>query len=381
MSISYHSKFSAAGILLILATSSLLLSSPSWGKSAKEKKIEQNRTTRDKKYDLIRELNQDEQLAKTILATLDAKIQALENEIHSIKEQFDQANFEKERLEGEKTNLEDELANFKSNLKQRIRGIYMQGELTYLDLVFQATSFGDAIDRLYFVQTIVERDKSLVRDASLSQEALAGKISQIDGQITEIDRIKQALESQQVEIEATRGEKQLTIAAINNDQVLFERQIKILEEVNKKIMQEIRDEAKSASKWNKEWTDNFDEPCKGSITSGYGMRKHPILGVKKMHTGVDIGAPKGTRVSVGGEGKVIFTGIKRGYGKTVIVDHGNNRTTLYAHLSKISCKAGQPLQKGAKVGEVGSTGYSTGNHLHFEVRIKGATVDPLKHLD
>jgi murein DD-endopeptidase MepM/ murein hydrolase activator NlpD len=96
-----------------------------------------------------------------------------------------------------------------------------------------------------------------------------------------------------------------------------------------------------------------------------------------MHTGVDIGAPEGTPVKPGAPGKVISTGWMGGYGNAVIVDHGGGRTTLYAHLSKIECSAGDEVNLNSIIGRVGSTGYSTGNHLHFEVRIKGDPVDPL----
>lgn len=381
MNIGTSSKTLIVLCVCFLVAVSVIYSPPSLGKSAKEKKIDQNRTKRDKLYDLIRDLNQDEEQLATITATLDGKIERLEEEILSIKTQYEQANTEQLQFEEDQAKLEDDLQDYKANLRKRTRAIYMQGDLTYLDLVFQATSFGDAIDRLYFIQTIVERDKAMVEHARDAREDLDVKIVQIATQKTEINRIQEILELQQGELEETRGDKQLLIEAINNDKALFEKQIKSIEEENVKFMKEIREYAKSAAKWNKKWDGNFAKPCKGSITSGYGMRKHPILGVRKMHTGVDIGAPKGTRVTVGGEGKVIFTGTKRGYGKTVIVDHGNNRTTLYAHLSKISCEAGNHLQEGAKVGEVGSTGYSSGNHLHFEVRINGETVDPFKHLN
>lgn len=381
MDISTSSKTLIVLCVCCLVAISVIYSQPSLGKSAKEKKIDQNRTKRDKLYDLIRDLNQDEEQLATITATLDGKIEGLEGEILSIKTQYEQANTEQLRLEEDKAKLEDDLQDYKANLRKRTRAIYMQGDLTYLDLVFQATSFGDAIDRLYFIQTIVERDKTMVEHARDAREDLDVKIVQIATQKTEINRIQEILEIQQGELEETRGDKQLLIEAINNDKALFEKQIKSIEEENVKFMKEIREYANSKAKWNKKWDGNFARPASGSITSGYGMRRHPILGVRKMHTGVDIGAPKGTRVNAGGAGKVIYAGTKRGYGKTVVVDHGNNRTTLYAHMSKINCAAGDILKEGQKLGEVGNTGLSKGNHLHFEVRINGNTVDPFKHLD
>ena len=270
-------------VLFLMAIVSIPYSAPSLGKSAKEKQIEKNRNTRDNLYDIIRSQNQNAQEISSVIASLDENIETLENEIQSIKDQFEQANNERDRLEQVKNSLEDKLTSYHSKLVKRCRSIYMQGELTYLDMIFQATSFGDAIDRLYFVQTIVERDQSLVKSANDSQQEIDEKLSQIDVQIVEIERIKQVLETQQAELETARGDKQQVIEAINNDKALYEAQIQNLEEENKKCQQEIRDIANSASKWNKKWTGSFKPPCNGTITSRYGVRKHPILGVKKTH--------------------------------------------------------------------------------------------------
>jgi murein DD-endopeptidase MepM/ murein hydrolase activator NlpD len=123
-------------------------------------------------------------------------------------------------------------------------------------------------------------------------------------------------------------------------------------------------------------------PCAGRVTSPYGMRYHPIYGENRMHTGIDIGAPHGTPVYAVKDGYVVYKGVMGGYGNTILVEHGDCRT-LYAHLSKITVKAGEMVQAGQKIGEVGSTGNSTGPHLHFEVRTgKDRTeyVDPAKYL-
>lgn len=113
----------------------------------------------------------------------------------------------------------------------------------------------------------------------------------------------------------------------------------------------------------------------GRVSSEFGMRTHPISGKRKMHTGIDIAAPAGTRVNSMKEGKVVFAGQKGGYGNMVIVDHGNGVTTRYAHLSSINVRPGDSVDAGQKLGGVGSTGNSTGNHLHFEVRENGNPVN------
>ncbi len=122
-------------------------------------------------------------------------------------------------------------------------------------------------------------------------------------------------------------------------------------------------------------------PCSGYVASGFGWRRDPVIpGRYEFHEGIDIAAPYGTPVYAAASGKVIAAWWNGGYGRTVIIDHGNGLRTVYAHLLKIDVKVGQVVKKGQKIGEVGSTGRSTGPHLHFEVRVWGVPVDPMRYL-
>lgn len=121
-------------------------------------------------------------------------------------------------------------------------------------------------------------------------------------------------------------------------------------------------------------------PTQGPITSTFGPRRHPVTGEHRQHAGVDIGAPTGTPVVAANGGAVTFTGSASGYGNTVIVDHGNGLTTLYAHLSSIGVRSGQSVAAGEQIGAVGATGLATGPHLHFEVRSHGVAQDPARWL-
>lgn len=120
-------------------------------------------------------------------------------------------------------------------------------------------------------------------------------------------------------------------------------------------------------------------PVKGKFTSPFGYRIHPISRTRRLHTGQDIGAPNGTPIAAAKDGIVTFTGWKGGYGNTVIIDHGNGITTLYAHQSRIASTPGTKVRQGQLIGYVGTTGASTGNHLHWEVRVNGAPVNPIPY--
>jgi murein DD-endopeptidase MepM/ murein hydrolase activator NlpD len=110
------------------------------------------------------------------------------------------------------------------------------------------------------------------------------------------------------------------------------------------------------------------------------MRVHPVFKTKMMHTGMDIRAPRGTPVRAAGPGEVLFAGWLRGYGQVIIIDHGNNLSSVYAHLSSMSVREGAAVKKGQTIGAVGSTGTATGAHLHFEVRVGGDARDPMRYL-
>jgi len=119
-------------------------------------------------------------------------------------------------------------------------------------------------------------------------------------------------------------------------------------------------------------------PARGVFTSGFGLRRHPVFRILRMHTGQDIAAPYGTPVRAAADGQVLYTGWFGGYGKIVVIDHGGGLSTLYAHLSAILTGEGAVVRRGQVIGRVGSTGYSTGPHVHFEVRVNGRPIDPVQ---
>ena len=380
MKFSYRTALTALVVGLCLGLV-LVTQIPQASAETSQERMQRNKQQHSKLWERVAKLDQDTGALADIIAGIDQRIEERESEIERIRSQLEEANERHDQLVDEEDALRTKLANHRQNLGERARAIYMQGELTYLELLFGANGIADVIDRVFYVQTILSHDQDLVSAAEQATTELVGKRASIESQIADIDGIAQLLEEQLAELEDLRGEKELSIKAINEDRNLTLRRIKELEAENKRIAAEIREIQNSASAYKgKPWKGAFNKPCSGTITSGYGMRTHPIYGVKKMHTGVDISAPKGTAIKAAGEGKVIFTGRRGGYGKTVIVDHGNSRTTLYAHMSKITCDAGDLVDTGTKLGEVGNTGVSTGNHLHFEVRIDGEPVDPMKDL-
>ena len=158
----------------------------------------------------------------------------------------------------------------------------------------------------------------------------------------------------------------------------FEAQIAALKKESEQVAAFLR--ARQTGKPIAAGSGVFGRPVNGPITSTFGPRQHPIFETTRMHTGVDFGSPSGTPIKAAGAGEVIWAGERGGYGTVVIIDHGGSTATLYAHQSRVAVKDGATVTRGQTIGYVGSTGYSTGPHLHFEVRVGGNPVDPLRYL-
>jgi len=156
----------------------------------------------------------------------------------------------------------------------------------------------------------------------------------------------------------------------------FRGEIRALEREESSIRSKIR----SAAKPTGTRPGRLLRPVPGAISSPYGERVHPILGTSRMHNGADFNAAHGDPIRASAGGKVILAGVKGGFGNTIMIDHGGGMVTLYAHQSKLGASVGDTVKAGQTIGFIGSTGLSTGPHLHFEVRINGVAKNPAKYL-
>jgi murein DD-endopeptidase MepM/ murein hydrolase activator NlpD len=224
---------------------------------------------------------------------------------------------------------------------------------------------GDLVDRLRAMESDLE-DVALsaddaIADAQARQRELESSIRVLDRRIAAKEDVK--------------GELQERITAYEGEIRDFERQeylMAIL--IDNLIAEELR---KSAADLTKESGQGFIMPIEGRLTSPFGLRKHPIFGMVRQHNGVDFGCVRGQPIWAAKAGKVIFAGLKSGYGNVVLIEHEGPVITLYAHQQELLVSAGHRIEKGEVLGRCGSTGWSTGPHLHFEVRTGGEAKDPM----
>jgi len=327
---------------------------------ASQEKLQQ---TRQQQADVLGKLVVINQQLKNANRTLNkAKVTILENE-SKIGELI---------VEQHKT--EDDLSKKSGRLELRVREAYKNGGLNYLDLLFDSESMSDFLSRLYFFEKIIVRDANLItgvradlRDTRLQQKTLTGRTREIKELAQVIADNKQkiaqeALEKEKAlnELKAREGEYAAKIAELQKSS----QQLEVM--IQKKMVERGRTGQKIVSSGEFMW------PVNGRITLRFGA-PHRLQG---RHTGLDIAAPYGSPIVAADAGEVIFAGWWDGYGKAVVIDHGRGRATVYAHMSRIYPTVGTIVAKGQTIGLIGLTGYTTGPHCHFEVRINGVPKNP-----
>jgi murein DD-endopeptidase MepM/ murein hydrolase activator NlpD len=286
--------------------------------------------------------------------------------------------------------LEDAVERVKSRdvlLKSRLRLMYMNGSVSYMDVLFSATSFSDFLDRFLALQNIVGQDKQILEKNKADRETETVKKKQVDTKLAEIQSLTLEAEKVKDTLSNQEAKKEVLIASLDkNLQQLDESD----EEAEKKLVALAAQRAE-LNKKKKALADSFKYsggkllwpvPSRKAIGDGFGYRIDPIKHVRKLHKGIDIPAPKGTTIVAAESGVILIASEVSGYGNTVVIDHGGGIWTWYGHIRKggIMVKEGEKVTRGQKIAEVGSTGDSTGNHLHFEVRKNQEAVNPLPYL-
>lgn len=423
--------------MAIATTGALLITTPSAFANTlddlknEQKQLEQKKNTIDSGIkDTEGKIDQNVSKIDQIMAQikeLDTKIINTEAQISEVLNQIKLTTTEIEKLRASIKELERKIEERDELLKERIRAVQVSGgSVSYLDVLLGANSFIDFIDRFSAVNTLMEADRTILKEqaddkAQLEEQqaSLEKKLQQQEDSKNELVSLKGSLDSQkaskgnlvdQLEVEQAKLINQKEVLETEYDEILNlsqETQNKIvaeqkrLAEVARKAAEEKKrkEEAErkrqqaasggsstaipnvSAGSWTK--------PASGRFTSGYGSRTHPIHGVVKTHYGIDIANSTGTPVLTAADGVVSYAAPLSTYGNVIMVTHsidGKIFTSLYAHLSSIKVSVGQVVSKGQIIGAIGTTGNSTGPHLHFEIHVGNwegmatNSVNPLRYI-
>ncbi len=312
------------------------------------------------------------------------KLEHTQTNLQKNKRQYTNAKNEVESLEKRLEVLLVEHRKYQTYASKRIIQIFKHKRDNYIEFLFNSGDINAFLDRLYFENIVIAHDKKKLRETkACAREVLAVK-ARIEMHKRDLESSIATINRQQTEIQNAISKNEKLIEKLKTDRATWEKAEKDLARQSRVISNMINSELRKTSKDGSvrvSVTGGFIRPVPGKITSPYGTRVHPIFKRKIYHSGVDIGAPYGTSIRAANSGRVMFVGWYSGYGKTIIINHGNINgiptVTLYAHMSQTLVRQGANVAKGAVIGRVGTTGYATGPHLHFEVRQKGNPVNPL----
>jgi murein DD-endopeptidase MepM/ murein hydrolase activator NlpD len=315
---------------------------------------------------------------KAQIKDLAAQITVAKNDLNQKQVAYNKAQQEVTLAEKELNEQKQELENRREVLRQRVRNIYVEGQISYLDILFQSKNLSDFITRLEYFNKLVENDQKILADIAKEKELIEQKAQELQTRRDQAAKLKNQAAEAKAALDSKNQQHQVALSQNKKAQDAIFDQIEKMEADSNAIAAKIRQLTATSSGKVHGTISTYPLPGYNEISDAYGWRIHPITHKKSLHTGTDIPAPTGTPVKAAGTGVVIMAGWYGAYGNAVIIDHGGGYTSLYGHNSKLAVSVGDNVTAGQIIAYVGSTGWSTGPHLHFEVRVNGEPTDPLQ---
>ena len=358
-----------------------------------DRKLESYRSTirqmKVKENDLLVRIDQSQQAtekARQEMTILEYQMSKLQKNIAVLNEEMEQT--------------KNKIRDLGLALERRMIGISKYGTSEELLLIFSAENTHQILNSVYLLGKLAAHDQFLIDQLQKKKQEIELSQQTLENHRDRLLRQSQSLDQERKKYHSTIKQTHTFLNDIRRQKTLAERAAKEMEEAQKAVGQTIltlmrqrkeRDAAtqKAGGKGSTDYLAGrmgrgrgsmFDWPLRGPISSPFGSRTHPVFKTKSFHSGLDISAPRGTAVKAAAPGEVLFEGWMRGYGQVVIVDHGRDYSTVYAHMSSTRVREGTVVKAGTVIGTVGNTGTTTGYHLHFEVRIGSTAKSPLDYL-
>jgi murein DD-endopeptidase MepM/ murein hydrolase activator NlpD len=316
---------------------------------------------------------------KTIETKLNVTTGALNNKKHELKKTENKIEEVQEHIS--KTHSDE--VSLSTDAAQRLREIYEGQRLGFLEMLFQVDSLQAFLDRSYFQERVAELDRNLLQELRAKSAALAQNKEKLGQKRNRLGDMVSEFARQAIAIAKEKFDNEQMANKLRTQRAFYEQAERQLASESHRLETQIVEMESSSRRTRKGMSvgsGRMGMPIVAQVTSPFGWRTHPIFGVRRFHTGVDLAGPNHSAIRAADSGNVLYTGWYGGYGKVVIISHGNGKATLYAHLCKIAANAGDNVSKGDIIGYEGTTGFSTGPHLHFEVRENGIPNNPLNYL-
>lgn len=341
-----------------------------------KKKIEQQQQNLQEEQNRLQNLERE---AAEQLDGLQDSITITNLKIEDTEFQIAQAQERLKRLENQLIAAQDEYETVRIGAVRRLQFMQRQKDAEGWALLLKSENLNEFLERRYLLSKIYQADSNVMAEVQAKADLIVKQQQGVEAQKNSIALLRQQLLARRDQFEAQAGQQNQLIARLKDNRSALEAAQAQLVRDSESLGNLIRQRIAAASGIVL-GTGQMGIPTAGRITSRFGSRLHPVLGYRRFHAGVDFGASYGTGIVAADSGKVIFSGWYGGYGNSVIIDHGGGLTTLYAHASRLNVREGQAVTKGQSIAAVGSTGLSTGPHLHFEVRRNGSPVDPMGFL-
>lgn len=368
--------------------------------SIKQKEAEIEKAKEEKKslqsgLTNVKELKKSLEASKTNLANyiteLDANLAEIQANIEELKTKVSQ---KEEEIAVKTQELEEALAVQKAQyeaMKARIKFMYEKGDSLYLELVFTSSSFSEMLNKAEYVESLARYDRKMLDEYVAYAEYVALCKEGLEEEKSVLDEAKKAVEEEEASLNELIAAKETEINAVSSDiknkeAAIAEYEADIASQ-NETILALEKIVAEERKKLAAEQGRKYDggiftwpAPSYTRISDEYGSRMHPTLGIEKFHNGIDMAAPGGSPILAAYNGKVVAADYSSSMGNYIMIDHGDSLYTIYMHASALYVSKGAEVSKGDKIAAVGSTGRSTGNHLHFSVRLNGNYVNPRNYL-
>lgn len=336
----------------------------------------------------------EEQQAKTNEAS--AKVENVSERLRQIQEELRVATAEYKDVKGQLDSVEDKIsdntellqkteADLKvknKKLQQRVRDIYINGQISYVDVLFGAKDFADLMTRMDVLKRIIKHDYDLIMKVKEEKATVENTRAQLEKDKAEAEVLVADAQAKKAKVEDKESEQQVLLDQAIYDRDTSERMYEEIMAASQEVANMIRRSQMSSAGYSgaPAGAGGMIWPISGPITSEFGWRTHPIFGTARFHSGLDIGGDYGMPIYAAASGTVIYAGWISGYGNAVIIDHGGGVTTLYGHNDSLNVSEGENVAQGQVIAMCGSTGNSTGPHCHFEVRENGEPVSPYGYL-
>ncbi len=357
----------------------------------KEKKQIQSNITNAKA--IVSGLEATKKDLEAYVTELDGNLMEVEAKIAELKELISEKETEIEEATADLEEAEQIQQTQYENMKKRIKFIYEKGDTFYLDLIFTASSYADMLNKADYAEKMSEYDANKLEEFKQTCEYVAACKADLesDKELLDMAKAKQDEEQENLNalIEAKTGEINATAIDINNKEAAIKQleadaaardaEIRQLEQLVAEEKRRLAEESGVKLTYDGGMF-KWPAPSYTKISDDYGNRIHPILGVQQFHNGVDMAAPGGSPILAAYDGEVVAASYNASMGNYVMIDHGDSLYTIYMHASALYVSKGDLVSKGQKIAAVGTTGRSTGNHLHFSVRKNGSYVSPWNYL-